>query len=47
MKQYLKLQEEYGVVSGFFQLSPETHHGRWTIEMNQLVSNLRDVHKSF
>ncbi|CAC5405668.1 CD109 [Mytilus coruscus] len=36
VKQYLKLQEEYGVVSGFLQLSPETHHGRWTIEMNQL-----------
>ncbi|CAG2193401.1 CD109 [Mytilus edulis] len=36
VKQYLKLQEEYGVVSGFFHLSPETHHGRWTIEMKQL-----------
>ncbi|CAC5405667.1 CD109 [Mytilus coruscus] len=37
VKQYLKLQEEYGVVSGFLQLSPETHLGRWAIAMNQMV----------
>ncbi|XP_071165262.1 CD109 antigen-like [Mytilus edulis] len=41
VKQYMKLEEEYGVVSGFLQLSPETRHGRWTIEMNQLGQTKR------
>lgn len=41
----MKLVEEYGVVSGFLQLSPETRHGRWTIEMNQLVRNTIHVSK--
>ncbi|XP_052104443.1 CD109 antigen-like isoform X2 [Mytilus californianus] len=42
VKQYLKLQEEYGVVSGFLQLSPETHLGRWAIEMNQMGQKKRE-----
>ncbi|VDI12906.1 CD109 antigen [Mytilus galloprovincialis] len=43
VKQYLKLQEDHGVVSGFLHLSPETHHGRWTIEMKQLIHGKVDI----
>ncbi|CAC5405666.1 CD109 [Mytilus coruscus] len=42
VKQYLKLQEEYGVVSGFLQLSPETHLGRWAIAMTQMGQKKRE-----